>query len=63
MLHIKFRGNRPADSQKKIFEGFFTIYGRGGLLGHVTSTMSSDSHFLVPKSFHAKFCSDRLSSF
>ena len=22
--------------EKKIFEGFFTIYGRGGHLGHVT---------------------------
>ena len=30
----------------------FTIYGRGGHLGHVTSIMSSDFHFLVPKSFH-----------
>ena len=38
--------------EKKIFEGFFTIYGRGGHLGHVTSIMSSDFHFLVPESFH-----------
>ena len=30
----------------------FTIYGRGGHLGHVTSIMSSDFHFLVPESFH-----------
>ena len=29
----------------------FTIYGRGGHLGHVTSIMSSDFHFLVPETF------------
>ena len=28
----------------------FTIYGCGGHLGHVTSIMSSDLHFLVPGS-------------
>ena len=33
-------------------KGFFTIYGYGGHLGHVTSIMSSDFHFLVPESFH-----------
>ena len=48
---------------EKIFEGFFAIYGRGGHLGHVTSIMSSDYHFLVPGSFHTKFGSDRHSSF
>ena len=36
---------------EKIFEGFFTIYGHGGHLGHVTSIMLSDFHFLVPESF------------
>ena len=41
----------PPVPEKKIFEGFFTIYGRGGHLGHVTSIMSSDFHFLVPESF------------
>ena len=62
MLHTKFRGNLPAGSG----EGFlrvFTIYGRGGHLGHVTSIMSTDFHFLVPESFHTKFGSDRHSSF
>ena len=29
----------------------FTIYGRGGHLGHVTSIMLSNFHFLVPESF------------
>ena len=36
----------------KIFKSFFTIYGPGGNLGHVTSIMSSDFHFLVHESFH-----------
>ena len=61
--------------EKKIFDRFlpyrgvgpswscFTIYGHGGQLGHVPSIMSSDFHFLVPESFHAKFGSDRHSSF
>ena len=49
--------------KKKIFEGFFTIYGHGGHLGHVTSIMSSNFHSLVPESFHIKFGSDRHSSF
>ena len=39
---------------ENVFEGVFTIYGRGGHLGHVTSIMSSDFHFLVPESFHKK---------
>ena len=30
------------------------MYGHGGHLGHVTSIMSSDCHFLVPESFHKK---------
>ena len=61
MLHTKFHENQLPE--KKIFEGFFTIYGHGGHLGHVTSIMSSDFYFLVPESFHTKFGSDRYSSF
>ena len=45
MLHTKFRGN---------FQRVFTIYGHGRHIGHVTSSMSSDFHFLVPESFHKK---------
>ena len=47
--------------EKKIFKGF--IYGHVVHLGHVARIMSSDFHFLVPKSFHKKFGSDRHSSF
>ena len=53
MLHTKFRKNRPAGSGED-FLRVFTIYGRGGHLGHVTSIMSSDYHFLVPESSHTK---------
>ena len=63
MLHTKFRGYRPADSGEEDFIGFFTICRHGGHLGHGTSTMSSDFHFLVPESFHKKFGSDWQSSF
>ena len=49
--------------EKKIFEGFFTICGCGGHLGHVTCIMSSDFHCLVLESFHTKFGSDRNCSF
>ena len=61
MLHTEFRGNR-LEVPEKIFEGF-SIYGCSGHLGHVTSIMSSDFHFLVPESFHTKFGSDRHISF
>ena len=63
MLHTKFRGNRPAGSGEEDFLRAFSIYGRSGHLGHVTSIMLSDFHFLVPESFHKKFGSDRHSSF
>ena len=61
MLYNKLCGNLHAGSGD--FCRVFTIYGRGGHLGHVTSIMSSDFHFLVPESFHTKFGSDRHSNF
>ena len=39
---------------KNIYEGFFTIYGHDGHLGHVTSIISTNFHFHVPKSLHTK---------
>ena len=63
MLHTKFCGNWPGGFRVEVFLTGFTIYGCGGHLGHVTSIMSSDFHFLVPESFHIKFGSDRHSSF
>ena len=54
MLHTKFRGNRPAGSGEEDFKRVFAIYGHGGHLGHETSIMSSDFHFLVPESLNKK---------
>ena len=39
MLHTNFRGNRPIGSGEEGFRRIFTIYGRGGHLGHVTKIM------------------------
>ena len=63
MLHTMIRGNPPTGSGEEDFWRGFTIYGRGGHLGHVTSNMSSDFNFLVSESFHTKFGSDRHSRF
>ena len=63
MLHTKFRGNPSAGSGEEDFQRVFTIYGYGSHLGHVTSIMSSDFHFLVLESFHTKFGSDQHSGF
>ena len=52
MLHTKFCGNRSACSGEEDLLRVFTIYGHGGHLGHVTSIISSDFHFLVPESIH-----------
>ena len=62
MLHTKFCGNRSTGSRED-FLRVFTIYGRGGHLGHVTSIMSSNFHFLVPESFLTQFDSELHSSF
>ena len=63
MLHTKFCGNWPAASGEEDFLRVFTIYGRGGHLGHVTSIMLINFHFSVPESFHTKFGLEWLSSF
>ena len=63
MLHTKFRENRPAGSGEEDFLRVFTIYGRGGHLGHVTRIMLRNFHFLVPESFHTKLSSEWPSSF
>ena len=40
MLQAKFQDHRTSGSGEEDFQRFFTIYGRGGHLGHVTSIMS-----------------------
>ena len=63
MLHTKFHGNRFTGSREKDFWRVFTIYGHGSHLGHVTSIMSINFHFLVPESLHIRFGFDWPSGF
>ena len=63
MLHTKFHGNRSTGSREEDFWRVFTIYGHGSHLGHVTSIMSINFHFLEPESLHIKFGFDWPSGF
>ena len=63
MLHYKFRENRPTGSGVEYFEGFFTIYGRGGYLGHVTQMPRAKYRSPYPRRFHIKFGFDWQSGF
>ena len=49
--------------EKKIFEGFFTIYGRGGHLGHVTQIPRINFRSPYPRRLHIKFGFGRASGF
>ena len=62
MLHIKFHENRPAGSGED-FRVVFTIYGRGGHLGHVTWISRSNFRLPYPWMLHIKFHFDWTSSF
>ena len=55
MLHTKFRENRPAGSGVDNFLRVFTIYGRGGHLGHVTQKPRTNFRSPYPRRFHIKF--------
>ena len=63
MLHTKFHGNRPTSSGKEDFRVVFTIYGRGGHLGHVTWISRSNLKCHYPRRLHIKFQLDRPSGF
>ena len=54
MLHTKFLGNRPAGSGED-FLMVFTIYGRGGHLGHVTQISPSNFCSPYPWKLHIEF--------
>ena len=62
MLHTKFRENRPAGSGID-FGRVFTIYGRGGHLGHVTRIIYINFRSPSPRRLHIKFGFDRPSGF
>ena len=55
MLHAKFRENRPAGSGEEDFCVVFTIYGRGGHLGHVTGISLSNFCSPYPWMLHINF--------
>ena len=57
MLYTKFQGYRPKGS-KEDFK-FFTIYGHGGHLDHVTWTILANFSFPFPWMLHMKFDFDR----
>ena len=63
MLHTKFRGNRSTGSGQENFGVVFTIYGRGGHLGHMTLIWRSNLKCRYPRRLHIKFQLDRLSGF
>ena len=63
MLHTKFRENRPAGSGEEDFLRVFTIYGRGGHLGHVTQMPRTNFLSPYPRRLHIKFAFDRASGF
>ena len=60
MLHTKFHENRPAGSG--VLKGF-TIYGRGGHLGHVTQMPRANFRSPFPRRLHIKFGFDWPSGF
>ena len=55
MLHTKFRENRPTGSGEEDFRRVFTIYERGGHLGHVTWTIYINFRSPFPRRLHIKF--------
>ena len=48
MLHTKFHENWQVGSYEEDFMGFRHIWSTA-ILGHVTSIISTNFHFLVPK--------------
>ena len=63
MLHTKFLENRPAGSGEEDFLRVFTIYGRGGHLGHVTWVIYINFLSPWPRGLHIKFGFDCPSGF
>ena len=49
--------------EKKIFLRFFTIYGHGSHVGHVTQLICINFHSYSPSSFHMNFGSNSQTVF
>ena len=54
MLHTKSQGHRPSGSGEEDFLSVFTIYGRGGHLGHVTKTIITNFRSPILRSLHMR---------
>ena len=63
MLHTKFQGHRSIGSGEEDFLRFFTNYGHGGNVGHVTQLICINFHSYSPSSFHMNFGSKSPNSF
>ena len=63
MLHTKSQGHRPSGSGEEDFLRVFTIYGRGGHLGHVTKTIWTNFRSPILRSLHMKYEFNWPSSF
>ena len=63
MLHAKFQDHMTTGSGGEDFLKVFTIYGRGGHLGHVTRTIYKNFRYLFPRKLHKKFGFDWPSGF
>ena len=63
MLHTKFHENQPTGSGEEDFLVVFTIYGRGGHLGHVTWILQPNFRLPYPWMLHIKFHFDWPSIF
>ena len=55
MLHTKSQGHQPSGSGEEDFLRVFTIYGRGGHLGHVTKTILTNLSSPILRSLHMKY--------
>ena len=63
MLHTKPQGHWPIGSGGEDFWRVFTIYGRGGHIGHVTQTPRTNFGSPLPLRLHMKFGFVRTSGF
>ena len=57
MLSTKFQVHQSIGSEEEDFLRFFTIYGHGGHVGHVTQLICINFGSYFPLSFHMNFSS------
>ena len=62
MINAKFQNNRTSGSGEDFLK-FYTIYGHGGHLGHMTWTIDINIRSPFPKRLHVKLSIDWPSGF